>query len=171
MKRNKIKPSMEDLVEAFVDEAKGEFSMGDVIQNAAAAMGVKDKSKLKSLDRKVTDFLYEEYPFPELLTREDKSGEVYFVKPWEYFHHGRLCVKPMPFEIENKILFPGHRLMPFHDPDIPPYEARLTFEGKLVPMKDVSMTVKGRFHILFHVRGRRLRFAGPRGLREPGRIE
>lgn len=137
-------PRMEKLVDAYYRDAKGEFAFADVLEKVGGALKVRGEKAHARLGEDILDYLFDEFPFPELVERKDPAdGTLFFVKPWDYFKGGTFCVKPLPFEIEHRVLLPGHRFMPFHDPDLMPYQVRIRCAGSVtpLPMKELRMKV------------------------------
>ncbi len=137
-------PRMEKLVDAYYKGAEGEFVFDDVLEKVGGALKIREEKARTRLAEDILDYLFDEYPFPELVERkEDKDGTQFFIKPWDYFEGGKFCVKPLSFEIEHRILFPGHRFLPFHDPDLMPYQLRVHCSGSKtpLPMKELKLKV------------------------------
>jgi hypothetical protein len=51
-----------------------------------------------------------------------------FTPTWLFFRDALCLVKPQKWEIDDGVLAPGHRLMPFHDPGLPPTRLQLVLE-------------------------------------------
>lgn len=80
----------------------------------------------------------------------DLTNDIYVPKR-VFFKDARFYIVPSEFEIENGILFPGHRLAPFCSPDVFPSEAEI-FEkdGDDVENSEISLNVEDAvgFHFL-----------------------
>ncbi len=65
-----------------------------------------------------------------------------FVSRASVFTNQFFSIKPTKYEISNGVLIPGHRCMPFIDPDMYPHEIEFTFENNLLKKKlaEISFT-------------------------------
>jgi len=131
-------------INRFLKKSKAAFSADDVISSL--------KYKFDSPE--------EEEIFKSRIIREfDGSAEVFknkekgeYLLKKLFFQDGTFCITPDKYEIEHRILFPGHRFAPFCAEGIFPSEIRLTEVGKdkKTGMKDVSDTLENiiKYHVL-----------------------
>jgi hypothetical protein len=61
-----------------------------------------------------------------ILSRDDKT----FHPRCNYFKKAKFLIYPLQQEINNGILIPGHRLVPFYNPELLPCECSLLFSGE-----------------------------------------
>ena len=65
----------------------------------------------------------------------------------EFFRNREFLITPDAWEIENDMLFPGHRFAPFVNPEIFPSEVKLIdADGQPVPKKEVTAPLSQVFH-------------------------
>ena len=58
-----------------------------------------------------------------------------------FFVDGEFLISPDSFELDNKLLFPGHRFMPFCESDIFPAEIVLKYKDKKLSLKEGEFSV------------------------------
>jgi len=121
---------LEAAVSALASE--GEFTCADVF----AKLKIR---KSNAAEERVEQVLSGD---EELFSRDG----VYLAKA-KFFHGKQFVVVPSDEEIEEGILFAGHRFAPFCAPDIFPSEIRLTEKkGKPLPFKEVRCDLQKVFH-------------------------
>jgi hypothetical protein len=129
-------------VEATLFEAKeGKFSVSDVLGKLAINPENMEAEKLR-LERELDadDRLF-----------KDLEKDIYFMRS-KFFHGRKFVITPSELEIENNILFPGHRFCAFCDAEIFPSEITLFAKdgGKQAKMQKFNYQVTELipYHIL-----------------------
>ena len=75
------------------------------------------------------------------------DGKGNFQLRGEFFRNREFLITPDAWEIENDMLFPGHRFAPFVNPEIFPSEVKLIdADGQPVPKKEVTAPLSQVFH-------------------------
>jgi len=129
----------EDLLYEFLSERLEPFSL----KEASAALRPEKKGfSQRGLALEIENLIrVHRLAFP-LAGNTDKPGKTGAAKRWisraGCFNKARFIIKPGRAEIENGILIPGHRCVPFANPVMPPHEFKFFYRGEELPKTDTE---------------------------------
>ncbi|AEJ18414.1 plasmid pRiA4b ORF-3 family protein [Gracilinema caldarium] len=112
----------EDRLYTFLEERIEPFHVADVVE----AIYKTDSTGAYRLDEEVHTFLEKRRLAFPLANR-------YYQTRRGYFEHARFVIRPTRLEIQNGILIPGHRCLPFENPILFPHEFQFLWKGEVVP--------------------------------------
>ncbi|MCX7655570.1 MAG: plasmid pRiA4b ORF-3 family protein [Treponemataceae bacterium] len=114
--------TQEDALYDFLDITTNPFS----IQEVVAAVLSQDASLKRNLERDILAFLQDRrLAFP--------MNDGRWLSRCGYFQNGYFLITPSRLEIQNGILIPGHRCVPFANPLLLPHEYTLYWNGEALP--------------------------------------
>ncbi|MEJ5188898.1 plasmid pRiA4b ORF-3 family protein [Treponema sp. J25] len=114
--------TQEDALYDFLDITTSPFS----VQDAVAAVLAQDASLKRNLERDILAFLQERrLAFP--------MNDGRWLSRCGYFQNGYFLITPSRLEIQNGILIPGHRCVPFANPLLLPHEYTFYWKEKTIP--------------------------------------
>lgn len=140
-KRSPKKIFLEEAVEQFTQKATQIFTVTDVVDFVSPLI-----RKTRPLKDKIENLLFEN---PWVFRDE---GNDRYVPRVSYFHKAQFQIIPQTEEIEQGILIPGHRFVPFCDPEVLPAKCKLQLpEGKVARRKKIRRVFKDIlvYHNLF----------------------
>ncbi len=114
-----------DRIDTFLRKSIGEFSVQSI------------NKYLRSTDELPASFEISAYLDAHPLVF--KVSEKTFISRPSVFTDTIFSIKPTKFEISQGILLPGHRCMPFADPDMYPHELYFFFEGLPLEKKVIQL--------------------------------
>ncbi len=139
-KKKQAKRNMLDMLLEMPEIYSSPFTVSEVIEKLSpgspSALGMKTHFELDSE-------LFNSPSFIDIYDEERDSEEYYYLPG--FFKDAEFLVEPRREELDEQILFPGHRFMPFVDKTIHPSSIRLRWRGEDLPMKKV----KRRYEDLF----------------------
>ena len=132
------------IIENFTKKQGGQFSLEDIFDELYDDFPNIDSNELNSLcvsNKKAN-----------LIEFIDSSDETQYIQRDVLFNGSQFCIKPTPSELENNILFPGHRFTPFCNGIITPKHIVLQDQNKLnmesknfeIPLMEATV-----YHTLF----------------------
>lgn len=115
--------AQEDILYDFLDEQNEPFSIANVVENIVKI----DSTGKSRLAEEVRTFIEKRrlaFPLPDR-TFQSRRG---------YFDKALFIIRPTRLEIQNGILIPGHRCIPFGNPILFPHEYHFLWKGTPIPM-------------------------------------
>ena len=112
----------EDILYGFIEERIEPFEVADVVEAIYKA----DQTGKYRLADEVRTFIEKRrlaFPLPNRLYQTRRG----------YFEQARFVIRPSRLEIQNGILIPGHRCLPFENPMLFPHEFQFIWKGELIP--------------------------------------
>ena len=132
----------ERLIDELLDNGANVITVDEVMKSLAAAADEDGKEKLKG--QVVRALGYHEMLVPEI------PGERY-VNAEKLFNGAEFMIVPDGFEIDNNILIPGHRFVPFMDQELFPSEITLKEAGARKSQSFRSFTAAAEEIIRYHL--------------------
>lgn len=129
-KTNPGKKALREHVNRFIEEQKKPFDLDSALETIVAPLC------LDSLKKNMADIA--------TLIIEDKRlfvGERRCVPRAHYFRGAKFRMMPTPAEVEEGILYPGHRFMPFLSPQIDPINATVVWNDTIVPTRTATAPI------------------------------
>ena len=132
----------ERLIDELLDNGANVITVDEVMKSLAAAADEDGKEKLKG--QVVRALGYHEMLVPEI------PGERY-VNAEKLFNGAEFMIVPDGFEIDNNILIPGHRFVPFMDQELFPSEITLKEAGAKKSQSYREFTASAEEIIRYHL--------------------
>ncbi|HBC86131.1 MAG TPA: hypothetical protein DCZ94_04165 [Lentisphaeria bacterium] len=150
MKKTKSNSKLEKALKDFIGKTDKAFTAENAAESIALSLKVDagkivpEIEKLLLVDNSLLD-----------ITKGEELRETYVTRT-NFFDKAEFCISPAQDEIDNGILFPGHRFMPFLNPEIPPFEAilkpdELDMEFELKTVKDFTSEDLELYHSLMGI--------------------
>ncbi|MFZ2657460.1 MAG: hypothetical protein WAX69_21170, partial [Victivallales bacterium] len=150
MKKTKSNAEIEKALKDFIAGADKNFNAENAAEEVAEILKLDGKEIIPEVEK----FLASDNSLLDV-TCEGELRESYIPRR-KFFDKAEFCISPTQDEIDKGILFPGHRFVPFLNPDIPPFDAVLKSvesgaEFKLKTFKDYSKDALEPYHSLLGV--------------------
>ncbi|HCE45753.1 MAG TPA: hypothetical protein DET40_19595 [Lentisphaeria bacterium] len=150
MKKTKSNTEIEKALRDFIAGAEKSFNAENAAEEIAEVLKLDTKElipeveKLLAADNSLLD-----------ITCEGELRENYISRR-KFFDKAEFCISPTQAELDKGVLFPGHRFVPFLNPDIPPFDAVLKSDEsgtgfEMKAFKDYSMDALEQYHSLLGV--------------------
>ena len=132
------KVSLERILEEFILGRKGKIALDELLLavQAKAGKNVGEKEILDVLETRALAF-----------SRDLES----FMPRHVFFRNAKFMISPTEEEAKERILFPGHRFVPFCSLGVRPWNCTLKTDGVLVPRAEATRKLKALavYHSLF----------------------
>ncbi len=129
MKKTKPDTQIGKALKSFIAGADKPFTA----ENAAEAVAAGLKLEAVGIIPDIEELLATDNSLLEV-TAEGELRETY-VSRNSFFNGTEFCISPTQDEIDRGILFPGHRFVPFLNPEVPPFESILKSEDSEEELK------------------------------------
>lgn len=123
--------SVVDAIEIYIANSNQNFKLEDVFLALVSTIKI-EEGESKKLSADIEELLNSS----NRLFKNEKTNA--YMPRNIFFKGAKFCVTPGAYEIENKILYPGHRFAPFCFEDVFPTEVALSYEGKKLKTKVTS---------------------------------
>ncbi len=117
-------------IENAIQSAGNEFTLAEVMKKLGNRSAALQSRLVRLLDGDERFF---------------NSGNQYITRE-KFFNGMKFIITPDEWEISQGVLFPGHRFIPFTDPEVFPSEITLSVDGVTAAKKDISLPLGQAFH-------------------------
>lgn len=123
--------SIVDALEIYISNADKNFKLEDVFLALVSNIKIAEGES-----KKLSDDIEELLNNSNRLFRDSKTNS--YVPRNIFFKGAKFCVSPNSYELENNILYPGHRFAPFCFEETFPSEVKVYYDGKKLKTKITS---------------------------------
>lgn len=122
--------SLDKAVENYIASARQAFTITDMLEQIHSQVNPKTKDLQKQVEKRLTG--------PSRQFFKDPDTAVYTPRQI-YFSGAYFCISPTAEEIQQGILFIGHRFIPFASTKVSPMQYQIQWQGKQIERKKIRV--------------------------------